>query len=159
MPTSPRLVHWVGAQVVVEGETPRVVRDSRSGNAPRTPCASAPAGGVASIAWRVDEVPLRASRHGPCSRRIGIHWWCHTRHATPQGLTFALMGPPAPPTLPPDDQQPARVQASGGLLVSDVDGAAPTSGTGAAVPACFIEVAEPVSLTKRQRRGHGLPFP
>jgi len=38
---------------------------------------------------------------------MGIHWFGHTRHARPQGFTFALRGPPAPPTLPPDDQQPA----------------------------------------------------
>lgn len=38
---------------------------------------------------------------------MGIHWFGYTRHARPQGFTFALKGPPAPPTLPPDDQQPA----------------------------------------------------
>jgi len=62
-------------------------------------------------------VTLRASRFGRCCSPAGLHWWCDSRHARPQDLTFALKGPLAPSTLPPNDQQPALVQAYGGLIV------------------------------------------
>src|SRR6188472_57001 len=59
--------------------------------------------------------PLRASRFEACHCPGGLHWCRCSRHARPQGLTFALKGPLAPSTLPANDQQPALAQASGGL--------------------------------------------